>query len=250
MIKQRLSVKPFAVIGHRGAAGVYIENTLKSINYAISLGVDIVEIDIRQTRNGELVVYHDEDLTRLAGINKKIRDLTYDWITNNVRLNGETIPRLVDVLETVKGRTGLFIEIKEPETTKKIITTLRDTYYEFLDDTALISFHDEAVINAKKLYSKLTTGLIYYKPPGRIIDAKNLKCEIVLPHYRLATSKAVSFAHRLGLKVVAWTVNEIDTAIKLYKSGIDGIATDYPNKIIDLRKEIAGSKGVSEYEIY
>ena len=241
MIMQRLSTKPFAVIGHRGAAGIYVENTLKSISYAISIGVDIVEIDVRQTRDGELVVFHDEDLTRLAGINKKIRDLTYDWIIKNIRLDGETIPKLVDVLETINGRTGLFIEIKEPETTKKIIEILKNTYHEFIGDTALISFHDDALINAKKLYPRITTGLIYYKPPGRIIDAKKMKCEIVLPHYRLATAKAIGFAHRLGLKVVAWTVNEINTVFKLYKSNIDGIATDYPDKIIDVRKKIMES---------
>jgi Glycerophosphoryl diester phosphodiesterase len=69
-------------------------------------------------------------------------------------------------------------------------------------------------------------GLLYAKPPGRVVDAKKLGCQIALPRYTLATERAIALAHRLGLYVVAWTVNDPATAAELWRRGVDGIATD------------------------
>jgi glycerophosphoryl diester phosphodiesterase len=63
-----------------------------------------------------------------------------------------------------------------------------------------------------------------------------LGCEFVLPHYRLATEKAVAFAHRMGLLVVAWTVDDAETAAELKRRGVDGIASNYPDRILKLRE--------------
>ncbi|MET1159487.1 MAG: glycerophosphodiester phosphodiesterase [Thermoprotei archaeon] len=232
-ILDRLGVKPFAVIGHRGSSSRYPENTIAAIEYAISTGVDIVEVDIRSTRDGKLVVFHDPDFKRLFGIDGKLRDVTYDWIRSSLRLGDQTIPLLEEVLDTVKNRVGLFAEIKEPEITEKVVETIRE--YGLVGDTAIISFYDEALEIAKRVEPGIVTGLIYYKPPGRIIDAKKLGASIVLPRYTIATAKANELAHRLGLKVVVWTVNDVETAREMVKRGADGIATDYPEKIIELR---------------
>ena len=87
--------------------------------------------------------------------------------------------------------------------------------------TAVISFYDEALAKIPGY-----KGLIYAKPPGRVVEAKKLNCLLVLPRYTLATEKAISLAHKLGMYVVAWTVNDPTVALNLWKRGVDGIATD------------------------
>jgi glycerophosphoryl diester phosphodiesterase len=239
-IVERLDQKPFAVIGHRGAAGRRPENTLSALEYAISVGADIVEVDVRRTRDDKLVVFHDEDFKRLFGINARVREVDYKWIMENIRFsNGETIPLLEDALETVKDRVGLFIEIKEPDTTLAVIRLVEK--YGMISDIAIISFYEEALLEAKKYLPRIITGLIYFKPPGRIFDAKRLKASIVLPRYNIATKKANDLAHRLGLKIVVWTVNSVELVYEMLRRGVDGIASDYPDMLIEVRNKIKKS---------
>ncbi|OYT40274.1 MAG: glycerophosphodiester phosphodiesterase [Desulfurococcales archaeon ex4484_58] len=234
-----LEVKPFAIIGHRGAAGRFPENTLKSIEYAIEIGVDVVKVDVRSTRDGEIIVFHDPDLKRLFNRSEAIKDLDYSWIRENLRLDDQYIPLLSEVLELVRDKVGLFIEIKEPEITGEVIELVRD--YRMVNEVAIISFYDEALVKAKQLEPSIVTGLIYYKPPGRVFDAKKLKASIVLPRYNIASEKANSLAHRLGLKVVVWTVNDIETARKMIERRVDGIASDYPDIILKLRERLTNN---------
>ncbi len=238
-ILERLGTKPFAIIGHRGAAGLAPENTLKAIETGIRAGADIVEVDVRSTRDGKIVVFHDPDLSRLAGVEKNIGDVTYEWLRENIRIGGEPIPLLEDVVEQVKDRVGLFVEVKEPQITRRVLGILEA--HGILGDVAVISFIDEVLVEAKAINPGVVTGLIYFKPPGRILDAKKLGARIVLPNYRIASRKANAFAHRLGLKVVAWTINDEENMMKAYENGVDGIATDYPDKASELRKKLLGN---------
>jgi glycerophosphoryl diester phosphodiesterase len=235
-IIEKLSVKPFSIIGHRGAAGRAPENTLKSVNYAISVGVDIVEVDVRATKSGELVVLHDPDFKRLAGVDVSVRSVDYNWIRNNILISGEKIPLLEEVLEVVKDKVGLFIEIKEPDTTIKVIELVKN--YSIIDQVAIISFYDEALATAKRIEPKITTGLIYAQPPGRVLDAVKLRAKIVLPHHKITSDKSTNFAHKYGLKVITWTINSREEALRALKIGVDGIATDLPDELIKLRSEL------------
>ncbi len=236
-IIERLEQKPFAVIGHRGAAGRRPENTLSAIEYAVSVGVDIVEVDVRKTHDDKLVVFHDEDFKRLFGVDARVRDVDYEWIIENIRFsNGETIPLLRDVLESTRGRAGLFIEVKEPDTTSAIMGLIKE--YDMVDDVAIISFYDEALLEAKKYLPRIVTGLIYFRPLGRIFDAKRLKASIVLPRYNIATRKANDLAHRLGLKIVVWTINSVELVYEMFRRGVDGIASDYPEMLVEVRSRI------------
>jgi len=226
-----LSRKPFSIVGHRGAKGLAPENTLKAIGTALKLGVDAVEVDVRTTSDGKLILLHDEDFWRVAGVKAKPKEMTYDEIRYKIRINGEHVPTLKEAIELINGRAGLLVEIKEPETVDRIVDVLRE--YGFPKWIALISFYEEAL--AKVLKEKVALGLIYSKPPGKIVEAKRIGAKIVLPHFRLATKKAVNFAHKLGLKVVAWTVNDISTLAKTLENGVDAVATDYPNLALDFR---------------
>lgn len=208
------------LVGHRGHPAKELENTLESIESAINNGADIVEVDIQKTKDGVLVLSHDESLERTYGVSKNIRESLWEDLKGVYR-DGYRLARLDEALDLVEGRVGMFLEVKHPEDTKEVLRLLEEK--KAIDWTALISFYPEALEMAK---GKVVTGLVYAKPPGMIPEAKKLGCSLVLPKYPLATQKAVDFAHRLKLKVVAWTVNDVDKARELFERGVDAIATD------------------------
>jgi glycerophosphoryl diester phosphodiesterase len=237
LILERLSVRPFAVVGHRGAAGRAPENTLRAVEYAIRVGVDVVEVDVRATGDSKLVVLHDPDFKRLAGLDIPVGGVDYGWIRENVRVGGEPVPLLEEVLELVRGAdVGLFIEIKEPPTVGRVVELVRR--YGLVGRVAIVSFHDEALVRAGELEPGVALGLIYSQPPGRVLDAARLGARVVLPHHRLATRRAVDLAHRYGLRVVAWTVNDRGRALELVGEGVDGLASDVPDEMVKLRSEL------------
>ncbi len=235
-ILEALSRKPFSVVGHRGAAGVKPENTLEGIEYALKIGADVVEVDVRSTKDNVLILLHDETFERLAGIPLRARDLDYSWIKKNIRLNDETIPTLDEALDLVRDNGYMFIEVKEPDVTGRVIELVEK--HKLVDRVAIISFYDEALAIAKTQRPDIVVGLIYFKPPGRIFDAKRLKARIVLPYYRIASAKANRTAHKLGLKVVVWTINDGETARDMLNRGVDAIASDYPDLLVRFREEI------------
>ncbi len=236
-IEEALKRKPFFVVGHRGAKGAKPENTISAIEYAISIGVDIIEVDVRRTKDKKLILLHDQDFKRVAGLDRKASELDYSYIKENIRIDGEPVATLDECLETIKGKTGLFIEIKEPETTDDILATV--IKHNAVEWVAVISFYENALKMVKELLPSIKTGLIYMKPPGKISEAKEIKAEIVLPFYKIATAKANYFAHKLGLKVVVWTVNDEKTAKEMVERKADGIATDYPELILSFREKLA-----------
>lgn len=209
-----------ALVGHRGIPSKELENTLQSVERAMQAGADIVEVDIQKTRDGVLVLSHDESLERTFGESINIRQASWEEISK-VRKDQYRVARLEEVLELVGGKVGLFLEIKHPEDCLAVAKLIEEKRAK--DWTALISFHIEPLEEVK---GRLITGLVYSKPPGMIPEAKKSGCSIVLPKYMLATQKAVDFAHKLRLFVVAWTVNDPNKALELFDRGVDGIATD------------------------
>ncbi|MFN3871198.1 MAG: glycerophosphodiester phosphodiesterase, partial [Aquificaceae bacterium] len=177
-------------------------------------------VDIQRTRDGMLVLSHDEDLQRVYGVRANIRESLWEDL-RKIEKDGYRLASLEEALELTKGRVGMLLEIKNPEDALAVLDLLERK--KVADWTALISFYPQAL---EKVKGKVATGLLYSNPPGMIPEAKKLGCSFVLPKYMLATQKAVDFAHRLKLKVIAWTVNDLEKAKELFQRGVDGIATD------------------------
>ncbi|RMD46726.1 MAG: glycerophosphodiester phosphodiesterase [Aquificota bacterium] len=235
-IEEALNTKPFGIVGHRGARGRKPENTIAAIEYGIKAGADIVEVDIRRTKDNHLILLHDSDFERLTGKKVKPSDVELSYIKENIFIKGEPVATIDEALSTVNGRACMFLEIKEPETTQQVIEhVLKHNASEWV---AIISFYDDAIVEAKRLLPSVKTGLIYMKPPGRIFDAKKLGADFVLPFYRIATAKANAVAHRLRLKVVVWTINDEKTAKEMLNRKADVMATDYPDLLVEFRRNL------------
>ncbi|MFN3599571.1 MAG: glycerophosphodiester phosphodiesterase [Aquificaceae bacterium] len=212
--------KGHLLVGHRGHPAKELENTLESIESAIKSGADLVEVDIQRTRDGVLVLSHDEDLQRVYGLKVNIRESLWEDL-RKIEKDVYRLASLEEALELVGGRVGMLLEIKNPQDTQAVLDLLERKKAK--NWTALISFYPQALEKAK---GRVITGLVYSKPPGMIPEAKKIGCSLVLPKYMLATQKAIDFAHKLRLKVIAWTVNQVEKARELFQRGVDGIATD------------------------
>lgn len=210
-------LKRRAVVGHRGHPARELENTIPSIKSALARGADIIELDVQKTADGVLILSHDETLERTFGVSINIRNATWEEV-RRISRGKYRVATLREALEEIAEKAGVFIEVKHPQDAPAAEETVKELGARRW--VALISFYDDA------LKGDLVKGLIYAKPPGRVIDAKRLECQIVLPRYNLATERAIQLAHRLGLYVVAWTVNDIKTAEELWRRGVDGVATD------------------------
>jgi glycerophosphoryl diester phosphodiesterase len=219
-----------AVVGHRGFPRRRPENTIASFVAAVEAGADIIEMDVWKTADDVVVVIHDGAVTAPDGV-LKVKEARWRELSG-YRVDGEPIPTLEGALQAVAGRAGVFVEVKDPEAAGLVGDVLRRVGA--ASWTAVISFHEEALVPLKGL---VPLGLIYAKPPGRIADARRLGLDLVLPHYRLATARAVNFAHRMGLKVVAWTVNDGRTMEGLWSRGVDGIASDDVELAVSVRNK-------------
>ena len=234
-ILEALSRRPFAVVGHRGARGLAPENTLAALEAAVEAGADAAEFDVQMTRDGVLVASHDPVVETDDGP-LDIRGSTWEMVSR-ARVSGEPIPRVEELLEAAEKRgIPLLLEVKEPGDAPHLARLLAGRGAE--RRAAVISFYEEAVRSAKSVSRLIPGGLVYFKPPGMITQCKRLGCEIVLPRYPLATPRAVAFAHRLRLIVVAWTVNEEVRARRLVGAGVDAIATDRPDLLARLRDKL------------
>jgi glycerophosphoryl diester phosphodiesterase len=214
----------FLKIGHRGAKALEVENTLESFKKAVQLGVNAIELDVRLSADGELVVSHDENLKKVYGKNINIGDVTLNELKD---LTGERMVTLKEALEVFKGSVEkVLIELKEPGYEKKVLDVL---VKERLKGKAIIvSFHEEALTVVREADKKIETGLIYarYKKPAEA--ALKLNAQYLLPLYRFVHTKDVEKAHEKGLKMLVWTINRKEEAEAYIAKGVDGIATDDP----------------------
>ena len=223
------------VIGHRGARGHLAENTLPSIAKAIELGVEGVEIDVFKCASGELVVFHDKTLEKLTNATGYIEQLSLDSIQKSEVLNGFTIPTLEEVLDLIDGRVFLNIELKGTQTallTHELIQTYfeKDTW----DPSKIIisSFDWEEL---KVFYSVNTEVAIAILTEDDPLDAipisKQLKATAINPEHLSLNKSNVSKIKKEGLKIYTWTVNDLEDITAVMNLGVDGIITDFPERI-------------------
>lgn len=229
------------IISHRGASGYAPENTLSSFKKAIEMGADMVEFDIHQTKDGEIVVLHNKNLSRTAGISRLVEDLTLKEIKEldvgswfSPEYAGETIPTLREVLSLIKGKVGVNIEVKKGRKLyygieEKLVKILEE--YDLSEPCIISSFHTSYLEKIKELNPYLALGrLIVFSV---FLPWENLVRDVnaIHPHWSMVNSYIVKAAHQDHLRVNVWTVNNTGIAYRMVKLGVDGIITNYPERI-------------------
>ncbi len=214
-------------IGHRGARAYEPENTLRSFQKAIELGVDAVELDVRKTKDNEIVVIHNADVNKTTDGSGLVSDFTLEEIKRFVTENGEKVPTLEEVLDSVGKRVNVLVELKETGIEEKVLGLIRQKG--LIENVVIVSFHEDALRNVRELDGEVATGLIYVRHKNPIQAALELKAEYLLSLYRFTHSANVKKAHENGLKVIVWTINNKEDVAEYRKKGVDGIATDRPD---------------------
>jgi len=225
--KSGTGTKTFLKIGHRGARAYETENTLSSFKRAIELGANAVELDVRRTKDNEIVVIHNTDVDKTTDGSGSVSDFTLEEIKKFVTEKGEQIPTLEEVLDFVGKRVKILVELKETGIEEKVLGLIREKG--LMENVIIVSFHEEALRKARELNDEVATGLIYVRHKNPIQSALDLKAEYLLPLYRFTHSANVRKAHENGLKVIVWTINKKEEVDEYRKKGVDGIATDSPD---------------------
>ncbi len=242
------------LIAHRGGAGVRPENTLEAFSAAYREGIRYFELDVHTSRDGVLVVCHDDDLRRTTDSTGAIRELNYTEITRAdagyrfqadggypFRGAGLRVPRLLDVL-TLFDDAFFVIEIKQ------VAPSLAAALNQVLTATGtrrrvlIASEHQRPLDEIRALAPELPTSFsgreivgffaaMMGAMAGYRIPADALQIPPAHESMQLATSASVSAAHDLGLEMHAWTINEESEMRALLELGTDGIITDYPSRL-------------------
>jgi len=194
----------------------------------------LVEVDVRGSKDGHVVVIHDEKVNRTTNGRGYVKELTLDELKRLDAGLGEKIPTLREVIREVKGKIRLVIEIKVQNIEQKVFQLIAEE--KMKKDAIVVSFYSNVLEKTKDLDGKIKTGFIFSKIPQNPLQlAVTLKSNIILPKYSLVSEAMVNDAHKLGLMIIPWTVDDASIGKQLIKFGVNGIATNKP----DIRNELS-----------
>ncbi len=213
-------------IGHRGARAYAPENTIASFRKALEIGVDAVELDVRKTKDDQLVVIHDADVKRTTDGKGLVGELTLKEI-KGFSAGGEKIPTLEEALDFLDKKVKVFVELKEVGFEGQVLSMVHDKGVE--KNVVIVSFLEDALKKVRDLDKDIETGLIYAKHKNPLKAALELKANYLVAFYRFVHTANVEKAHENGLKVIAWTINSPAEVEQYAMKGVDGITSDKPD---------------------
>jgi glycerophosphoryl diester phosphodiesterase len=255
------------IFAHRGGASLAPENTILALRTAVGLGVDVIETDLQLTKDNQFVLFHDDDLTRMAGREEIIRDLTLDElkqidITYNLtpddgttypyRGQGHKILGLTEALDEFPESIIFNMDIKNKEDREAPeLLASEIKMHDRANSIIVASFHDRQIQRFRVLMPDVVTAAC----PGEVsrfvfgVKTRSLRLTTRNPKFRVfqvpinygmisvVNSKFLKAAHERGITVNVWTINERSEMNKLIDLGVDGIITDEPALLRDLLKE-------------
>ena len=223
-----------AVIAHRGASVSAPENSMAAVQAAIEAGADWIEIDVQESADGTVMVFHDNDFKRMGGPSRSIwqlRDAELAQIDigswKSAVFSGERPPRLVDVLAACRGRAGVLIELKyyghEQRLEERVVEVVEAAG--MVDHVMIMSLSHKGIKKFKSLRPQWKTGLLATVALG---DLTRLDVDFLGLNARTTSRRLVEEAARRGVKVHVWTVNRPGEMVAMLGTGVDGLITDDP----------------------
>ncbi len=248
-----MSKNKHIIVGHRGAGGLAPENTLAAIKIGLENKVDRIEIDVHQSLDGKIVVMHDETLDRTTNGKGPIKSKTWDEISQldagykfSPEFKNEQIPLLEDVIRFIDGRAALIIEIKGgseyyPGIEQHVVDIIREN--NTMDWCIVHSFYTGVLEKLHEIEPELKLHKLFVVKfpllPFMLVDGGleyyNFRKHSYITEYSLfyhfANRRIIKKIHNSGKKVNVWTVDDPKDANKLLKLKVDGIITNYPDRI-------------------
>ncbi|MDA7964608.1 glycerophosphodiester phosphodiesterase [Ruegeria sp.] len=235
------------VIGHRGAAALRPENTMASVLKAIEDGADWVEIDVQETADGVVIIAHDSDFMKLAGVPTKVWDATMQDVAEidigswfGPEYADERAPTLRDVLAAAKGKSKVIIELKyyghDVDLENRVAAIVEEL--DMQDDIATMSLKYPAVQKMKALRPDWRAGVLAATAVG---DLSGLDGDFLAVNANLATPGLIRQVHAAGKDIYVWTVNDPLQMSAMASMGVDGLITDRPamaREVLRVRAEM------------
>jgi len=203
------------LLGHRGDCRSAPENTVEAFELALAHGCDGFEFDVRRTRDGQLIVFHDHKLRR-----RSIARNTLETLVGVHR--GEAFVSFEDVLQQFAGRAYLDIEIKVPGIEGRVTELVRS-----LDRNRFIvsSFIPQVLIEFKRIAPEVTLGIICDRM-RQLARWQSAPADVLICHRKFIRPELVNAVHRVGKKLWAWTVNRPEEMLHCAELGVDGLISD------------------------
>jgi glycerophosphoryl diester phosphodiesterase len=232
-----------AITAHRGAKIAAPENTIAAFRAAMDAGATYAELDVQHTRDRRIVVVHDGDLMRMADDPRKVGELTAAEIATidvgrkfGERFAGESPPTLEQVIDLVRGRMRINIELKynvpDPGLAPAVVGLLRRK--DFLDEVVITSLDYAALKQVERLEPRLRTGHIVTAAVGNVVRTE---ADFLSLNAAQATPSLIRRAHSAGKQVHVWTVNEPELMLRMIERGVDNVITDDPALLVRVMRE-------------
>ncbi len=241
MPASRVSKRRPIIIGHRGARSLAPENTLPAFQVAIELQIDGVEFDVQRTKDGHLVVFHDDDTSRVTGVDGQLADMTLEEVraldaggSFDARFRGERIPTLRELLDLLRPTDQLlFVELKDPwrfpGLEEQTAALLRE--YDLVERSQVRSFYHRSLHEMARVAPEIALSELWW---DRLPDDDEVTFKTVNAFYPLYAPGTIAQLHARGQEAEAWTVNDLDVARALMADGIDALTTDHPDRLLAL----------------
>ncbi|MFH1928117.1 MAG: glycerophosphodiester phosphodiesterase family protein [Chloroflexota bacterium] len=242
--------REFSILAHRGASGYAPENTFAAFDKALELGADMIETDVRQTRDGHLVLFHDSSMERTTNGQGLVADLTLaelkgldagSWF--RAEFAGQRIPTVEEFLAVYGKRILVCFEIKSPGVEERLLDLVKR--YGVLDGLCFTSFHPESLGRIKELAPEARIGLLTTDFNEELIDeVVTLGAVQICPPAAKLSRQLVALAHERRLEVRVWGAESDDLVERAIVMGADGVTTNWPDKIAEKLRWI--SKGTTK----
>jgi glycerophosphoryl diester phosphodiesterase len=244
------------IYAHRGASMDSPENTISSIKLAMEQGADGVEFDVRVSKDGHVVLMHDETTKRIGGVDKKVSDQTLEELRQldvgewfDAKFKGERIATLSEALAAVDDGKYALVEIKSKADSVDTIATALKAIPDFEAKARIISFDQEVCAKSRAALPTIPVYLVVsglkkegteeFVPyhDGYLTAVTGPKLTGLVPDLRSLSDDFVAKAKEKNVKIIAWTANEPELVRKLDQWGIEGIETDAPAMAVKALQE-------------
>lgn len=241
------------VIAHRGASGSAPENTMAAFNLAIVMDSDMIELDVQRTKDGHIVVIHDHTLKRTTNGTGQVRDFTLEeiqaldagsWFGDEQAFAGERIPTLAEVLEAIRGKCAVNIEIKnlpypDPDIESALVKLLHESAFP-LDQVIISSFDHRSLARVEELDPNIPTACLFSHYPASL---NGLDTKILHPAWSICRPEFMEWTKAAGRMLNVWTVDQPERWDDLIAKGVDGIITNHPERLVAYLDEKGYSRG-------